>query len=260
MKTEKHPVLNASITFDKVFHSYVDDAGVTYTSVTEFVKKYFKPFDEEATAKRMAKEKGCLEIELLSEWRRKREAAAEYGTRVHAYAEALVIGSDALPSPATDKERRAFEIVDAAVTMLEKQYEFIAAEQIVFDPLFLIAGTIDLVARNRETGALAILDWKTCKNITDDNYGKFALSPIQHVYDSDVSHHALQLSIYTWMLTDPEYSVYATAGDPVELALIHIPHIGNDPVWRPMPYLANEVKAMLVPPKGNNGNPSKPRG
>jgi hypothetical protein len=244
-KTEQHPALPLSITFDPDNHSYTDNTGKRYTSATEFVKQCFEPFDEMAAAERIAKRDNRIEAEIISEWRAKAKASADYGTNVHAYAESLVLGMTP-PEPGTSQERRAFQIVDKAMTHLERHYEFLGAEQIVFDPLFDLAGTIDLPARNKATGAIAILDWKTCEDITDDSFGKFAFEPIQNIRDSKVSHYALQLSLYGWMLTDQQYSAYPTAGDPVELALIHIPHIGSDPVWREMVYYGDAVKKIAL--------------
>ena len=149
------------------------------------------------------------------------------------------------PAPTDEADARAFRIVDRALTALRHQYEFLGAEAMVFDPLYMLAGTIDLAARNRLTGALAILDWKTCESITADSYGKRALPPIDAVPDSKINHYALQLSTYAWLLTAPGWTAYPSEGMAVELAVIHVPHVGDDPVWRPVPYLADEVTRMV---------------
>jgi hypothetical protein len=235
MKTAKHPNRNRTISFDESAHRYTDDAGQEYVSGTSLAKRYFPPFDKATALKSSAAKTGRTEAELEAEWDAKGKAASEYGTRVHAYAEALILGTPK-PTAETDQERRAFAVVDKALTALAKSYEILGAEMIVFDPLYAVAGTIDLPARNRKTKNLAILDWKTCESITDDNYGKFALTPIQRVRDSKLAHYMMQLSLYAWMLTDESRGLYSTAGQPAELALIHIPHFGNDPVWRPVQY------------------------
>lgn len=250
-KTVKHPSLPVTLTYDPEPHTYTDDVGAAYESVTTRVKRAFPEFDAPAAAERIAARENRLAFDVLAEWKAKGDAAAAAGTLIHAYAESLVMGTPAPEIPTTIPEkhaqyaRHAFKTVDAALCALRDSYELLGAEQIVFDPLFEIAGTIDLPARNKSTGALVILDWKTCESITDDNYGQMALSPLTHIRASKLSHYALQLSIYAWMLTDPEYSAYPSAGEPVELALIHIPHIGNDPIWRPVPYLGKEA-AMLI--------------
>jgi len=245
MKTVSHPTLPWTVTFDPDSHSYVDNENRTYVSGTGLKSQCFAQFDEDAAAAKVAADTGRLEFEIQAEWAEKRNAAADYGTKVHEYAEAVIAGT-ALPKPATEQERRAFAIVDAAVKGLAAAYEFIATEQIIFDPLYRVAGTVDLLARNRRTGALAVLDWKTCESITTDSYGKFALPPLNHVPDSKYHHYAMQLSIYAWLITHPEYTAYPTKGEPVELALIHIPHVGDTPVWRPVPYLVKEAGVAVL--------------
>lgn len=245
MKTVSHPILPWTVTFNPECHSYVDNENRTYISGTGLVAQCFTPFDEDAAAARESAHTGRLEFEIQAEWAKKRNDAAAYGTKVHEYAEAVITGT-ALPKPATEQERHAFAIVDAAVKGLAASYEFIAAEQIIFDPLYRVAGTVDLLARNRLTGSLAVLDWKTCESITTDSFGKFALPPLQHVPDSKYHHYAMQLSIYAWLIAHPDYTAYPTKGEPVELALIHIPHVGDTPVWRPAPYLVKEAGVAVL--------------
>jgi len=182
---------------------------------------------------------------VLTEWNQKRVASSEFGTNVHAYAEALVLGTER-PLPANEREERSFRIVDRAVEQLAASYDLLAAEHIIFDPLYRVAGMIDLVGRNRETSALAILDWKTCEEITAVSYSKL-LPPVAHLNDNKIERYSLQLSIYAMLLADSEYSAYPSAGQDIELALIHIPpYIGADPVWMPLPFRRDECAAILA--------------
>ena len=246
MKTTPHPTLPYTLTFDPVTHTYSDGTDAPpYTSATGFVHTLFPPFDAPAAARRIAARTGKTELEIMAEWTVKRDGSADAGSRAHAYAESLVLGTPA-PAPETDADRRTFRIIDKALVMLRPHYEFLGAEQIVFDPLFRLAGTIDLPARNKATGALAILDWKTCEDITDDAYGRTALPPLAHIPDSKVAHYSLQLSLYAWILAHPDYSAYPTAGETVELALIHLPHVGHDPVWRPMIYRPDDITTAAL--------------
>jgi ATP-dependent exoDNAse (exonuclease V) beta subunit len=246
-KLAVHPTLDFTLTFDPAAHSYTDNHNTPYVSVTTLVKAFFPPFDANAAAGRVAAREGRLEMEILTEWNRKRDASATYGTNVHAYAEALV-QDWTRPAPATEREQRAFGIVDRALDMLSEVYDFLAAEQIIFDPLFSVAGTVDLLARNRTTGALAILDWKTCEAITNEAYNR-ALTPIAYCADSKIEHYTLQLSTYALMLADAEYSAYPYRGEPIEMALIHISPTDDDPVWIPLPYKRAEVVAMIESPR-----------
>ena len=245
MKTVSHPTLPWTVTFDPESHSYVDNENRAYVSGTALAASCFTPFDEDAAAAKVAADTGRLEFEIQAEWAKKRNDASAYGTKVHEYAEAIINGSTP-HKPTTEPERRAFAIVDAAVKGLSAAYEFIASEQVIFDPLYRVAGMVDLIARNRRTGHLAILDWKTCESITTDSFGKKALPPLEHVPDSKYHHYAMQLSIYAWLLTSNGHSGYPTKGEPVELAMIHIPHVGTEPVWRPVPYLENEAGVAVL--------------
>ena len=242
-KTENHPVLPFTITFNPATHTYTDQEATPYLPVTSFVSSFFRPFDEQAAAARVSDQSGSLEMSIIQQWREKAKASALYGTRVHQYAEARIRNQQ--PAAASSAlEKRAFGIIDNAISMLSDTYEFISIEQIIFDPLFRIAGTVDIIARNRSTGSMAILDWKTCEEITDAAWGH-ALAPIAALRDSKLNHYALQLSVYAMMLSDSEYSGYPYRGEPTELALIHIPPDGQEPVWIPLPNLRRECAAMF---------------
>jgi hypothetical protein len=245
MKTAKHPTLPVTLTFDQARHTYTDDAGDRYRSVTAVVKSLFPPFDAQAAAARIAARENRPAADIIAEWKAKADASVRDGNAAHAYAEALILGTTP-PTPANPRQRQAFGMVDKALTMLRQHYDIYSAEAMVFDPMFHVAGTIDLVARNRSTGALAILDWKTCEDITADAWGRTALEPIPHVPDSNADHYAMQLSLYAFLMASPQWSAYPSAGQPVELALIHLPHVGSDPVWRPMVYHEAEAEAVLT--------------
>ena len=242
MKTAQHPVLPFTISFDPCRHRYTDNEGSRYISGTAFVKQFFTPFDAPAAAARVGARTGRPAAELEAEWKAKGEATADYGTRLHAYAEARVLGVP--ESPAFDPaDERARKVVDAALSALEKQYEFLGAEQIVFDPLYLVAGSIDLPMRNRETGAICVADWKTIRDVSDDNYGKFGLPPIEHIPDSKRVHCGLRLSLYGELMLG---SGYLPDGTEVETAVIHVPQGCSEPTWIPLPFVRDEIQAMLT--------------
>jgi hypothetical protein len=249
LKTTEHPLLPWTITFDPGPHTYTDNLNRRYTSVTTLVKSYFPPFDAQAAASRIARKTNALEFDIIRSWNQKRDESAKFGTNVHAFAEAMILGqmSGNIPKvslPASPRETRAFAIVERAIDMLSETYDFIATEQIIFDPLYQIAGQIDIVARNRETGAIALPDWKTCEEFSDVSFNR-ALPPIQHLSDNKLEHYALQLSLYALMLTDADYSAYPTQGESVELALIHISPASEDPIWIPLPNRRAEAIAIL---------------
>ena len=56
------------------------------------------------------------------------------------------------------------------IDSLFTQYEPIASEYMVYNPTHQIAGTIDLLLRHKETGKLAIVDWKTTESVVGPIY------------------------------------------------------------------------------------------
>jgi hypothetical protein len=242
MKTAVHPCLPFEIYFDPIPHTYTDSECRPYISGTSFVKRFFPAFDAKSNAERVACRDGLDADQIQLEWKAKGEAAADFGTLVHSRAEHRILGQDDLCRAATnDREASAFGMVDSAIEMLESQYEWIAVEQIVFDPLHLIAGQIDALAKNRLTGAISVMDWKTCVQIDDVDYRRRALLPIEHINDSKIQKYRLQLSLYAWIMLETGYFPPDTH---VELSVIHLPPMGAEPQWIPLDYAATEVNAM----------------
>ena len=245
-KTVKHPALDYSLTFDSTYHTYTDDEGNRYTSGTRIVKAAFPAFDAPATAARVSVKFGSVwcgmtPAAILAAWKAKGAATSDLGHRVHAYAEARILGLE--PALAvSDEERLARAAVDAALIDIDRHYEILGAEQIVFCPLNRLAGTIDLPARNRATGATAILDWKINETIDDDGWGRTGLPPVEDIPDSKAAHYALQLSLYAWIMQD---SGYIHTDAPVELALIHIPPGATAADWLPLEYLREQVARIV---------------
>jgi hypothetical protein len=258
MKTARHPALPHTITFDPARHTYTDDSRRRYLSVTSWVRSLFPEFDAPSAAERVAARTGRLALDVLREWGAKRDASAAYGTAVHAYAEAAILGRmETVSPPATDNEARARLAVDAALLALADTHDILGAEMIVFDPLYRLAGTLDLPAVNRATGALAILDWKTCEEITDDAWGRTGLPPLVDVPDSKAAHYAIQLSTYATIMRD---TGYVEPDRPVELAVIHVAPGSSVPAWMPLGYYREQVERAVTHRWGARIVPEHPGG
>jgi hypothetical protein len=139
MKSATNPSSEITLTFDPQRHVYRDCDGYRYVSGTAFVKRYFKPFDAITAAERVSARTGQSPLEIIAAWKAKGEASSTFGTLVHAYAEAKVIGAPGPDAP-TPEAAQAYRLVDAALSGLEKTYEFIGAEMIVYDPVYRLAG------------------------------------------------------------------------------------------------------------------------
>lgn len=237
--TATHPLsTQITITYDPLSWSYSDTLNARYMFATRFVKRFFPAFDAPAAAARVSARTGQPIPEIIAAWKAKGKASSLYGDHVHAYAAAR-IDDTITPAPASEQEQSAFRVVDAALDMLSSAYDFHGAEILVFDPVFLLAGYLDLAATNRETGAMTVVDWKTNEAISDDAWGRTALDPIASVPDSKLMHYAMDQSVYGSILE----SGYLAADQPLELALVHIPPGATEPEWIELPYLRAEVEA-----------------
>jgi hypothetical protein len=243
VKTQQHPVLNYSITFNERDHSYRDSDGNYYTSVTSLVGAYFPKFNAAETAARMSARTGQPAHELVAMWKAKGNASSAFGTLTHAYAESKVLGTSA-PDSRDEKYLAAARLVDKALLKIETRYEFLGAELIVFDPVTLVAGTIDLPLRNRETGAIGVWDWKTCEKIPDDAFGQSGHPPIAHVPNSKLAHYGMQLSTYGWILQEAHW--LPTASTEIEPCLIHLDLTADEPVFIPVPYAKAEAEGIVI--------------
>ena len=231
-----HPALNSTLSFVRACFAYMDDTGARYTFGTRFLAQFFPRFDSAAVAAKMSARTGQPVPEILAEWK----ATAEYGDEVHAYAEARLLGRE----PATDNrwaQPSDLAVVDAALEMLSPAYEWLGVEQVVFDPLYALAARVDVVARNRENGALAILDWKTNSKLDDRAFGN-ALPPLEAWPDSKVARFTLELSLSAFLMLD---SGYFPKDTPVELACIHIPRGAREPQWIPLDYAGDAMQACI---------------
>ena len=140
----------------------------------------------------------------------------------------------------------------------------IFAEKRVYLTKFRLAGTIDCPIIKGKY--FSILDWKSNAAdmhdtagyykkefidgewvktdnwiITDDTFN----SPINHIPASKFHTYCLQLSIYAYIMEQWGYTLI-----PNGLAIVHYP-LNKEPVYIPVPYLRNEVIALLTDHKRN---------
>jgi hypothetical protein len=197
---------DTTITFTEEGHTYRDDRGRNYQSVTTLLKNYFPVFDAQAAAARMQDQGRGDAAAFIEQWDAKREASCRYGTRVHETAEAALRGLPPPHRPESEKERSAFRAVwDYCVNSILPHGKVIGPELLVFHPHWLIAGTIDLHVR-LPNGEVWLLDWKT--NATIDRVGfsgRTGLGPLEHLPDCNFSKYALQLCIYQQILINAGY-------------------------------------------------------
>lgn len=181
-------------------HVYILDGLTKLKSATTLVKEYFPKFDTQKIATRYAKKHNLTIEEVIAQWDKKRDDACEFGTLIHSWAELLLENQDAQIVPKTEKESLYLKSLREYIPTLLEEFEIIAIEMLLFDPASKVAGTPDIIARNKNDGQVYILDWKTNKSIDFENKWENGLGPLKNIPNSNYYHYCLQLGIYGSML------------------------------------------------------------
>lgn len=182
------------VIFDPITHSYYYK-GVRLVSVTQFIKEFTKPFDplfpSIKKAQKNTKDKTGLKdpVLLRKSWRLQAERKSNLGTSVHAFAELYIIDRSTEPINGYEKA------VIKAFAKLEKKWEIISQEDIVYSSDYMLAGSIDLILRNKKTREYAVGDWKVTEDM-NKSYGKL-LDVYNTLKDSALNKYSIQLDIYS---------------------------------------------------------------
>lgn len=213
-----------NVDFDAESHSY-RVGGVVVPSVTSIIKKIKAPFDADRVAKRVSVRQGVPTEAIIAEWERKRDAAANKGSVLHADIQAFLSKT---PPPNTCSEFRAWE------KWWPNGLEAVAVERILFDERLWLAGTMDALLFSSRTRKLHIFDWKTAiKFRVSSEYGDLLLPPFEDVPSCEFHIYSLQVSLYRIMA---EHLMGEDCGSS------WIVHVTED---RAMPYKAIDYRARL---------------
>lgn len=222
------------IKFDSESHTYTYQ-GQVFKSVTTIVEDCFEKFDEDYWAKRKAPSMLMSEQAVKELWARKSAAAHNLGTQMHEKIERFYLG---LPNE-SDPTYKIFE-------QFTRENELVPyrTEWAIFDEESKIAGTLDFL--DYQDGVFTIYDWKRSNKVVVrgkpekvNPWGKHALKPIQHVYDTAYWHYALQVSFYRYIL-EKNYGISVSNS---RLAVFHpecyCPQVVD------VPYMKKEVIDIL---------------
>lgn len=223
------------IYFDEGPHVYTDSLGTKYTSVTRFVhecseelewdrytqtyadrnnlkvedvrKEFesdkYKFCDEEkwrVIAENYAKKHGRTYDDVKAEWDTNKDIAARMGTQVHSYMENLWKRKHYQPeTPIGDYERVRLNGLEAYKSLC-RRFVPIRNEFIVYKPEWGLCGTIDFLCWDMAKDCLAILDWKTNKEIKKENPFQTCIGPLHGLPECNYIHYSAQLSTYKLLI------------------------------------------------------------
>lgn len=193
-----------NIGFEEEAHKYhhpKDETGnAEYVSVTTLIDRFF-PFDIDRYIQVKAKKEERKEEEVLEEFLKLRDEAAEKGTFLHEQIENFLKGKD---HDTTTKEYTLFKTFYNQ-NILAKGFHFVEAEKRILLEDYNIAGTVDAIFKKPNKEEYIIVDWKRSKKLVIDGHPKkygygYALSELSHLDNSSYFKYALQQNIYKHIL------------------------------------------------------------
>jgi ATP-dependent exoDNAse (exonuclease V) beta subunit len=190
---------DSNFKFDPIKHKYTYD-GEHFISVTQFISRFHKKFDQDYWSKVKAEEAGVEQSEILEQWQALNDRANFIGTSTHNWIENYFnrIFQD-LPTD-LDVIDRIGKFNKIYATHLYKLTP-IKFEQRIFSKRWRIAGMIDSLFLYKDK--LVILDWKTNKKFeTQSHYNEKLLEPFQDFDKCHLNEYSIQLSLYSLILKE----------------------------------------------------------
>ena len=242
-KNKSATIFQENIAFEDETHKYhhkKDETGnAEYISVTTIINRVF-PFDMDRFIQTKAKREERTEEDVLEEFLKNRDEAAEKGTFMHMQIEFFLKGEE---YDGDSKEFRMFKQFYEQI-VVAKGFKFIEAEKIISLDEFNIAGTVDALFKKPNKEEYLIVDWKRSKKLVVDGHPKTygfgsATSELSHVDNSSYYKYALQQNMYKYIL-ETKYDM------PISSMNLIVLHENYDEYHRvPLVNMDKEVKIIL---------------
>jgi len=189
------------VKFDKEAHSYHVN-GKKLISVTSLLGNYKEEFDPSGIiARSCAKRDGVSVEEIKSKWDKKKNDAANRGTKFHSCVENYIKTGKIDDNEYSDIINE-FSLIDFKGKL--------NAEVKLFNIEYGVAGTSDIIELYPDNSFICY-DAKTNEKFsTKPKYGGKMLYPVNHLGDSHLEVYSLQLWCYSIMLEKFGYSIRET--------------------------------------------------
>ncbi|VXD19762.1 hypothetical protein [Marinoscillum sp. 108] len=242
-KRSKSEALQGNVAFEDETHTYhhpKDETGnAEYISVTTLIDRFF-PFDIDRFIQGKVKKEGLSEEEVLEEFLRNRDEAAEKGTYLHEQIERFLKGES---YDECTKEFAHFRRFYNHV-IVDKGFQFVEAEKKVLLEEYNVAGTVDALFKKPDSNDYVIIDWKRSKKLVIDGYPRkfgygYALSELGNLDNSSYNKYSLQQNIYKYIL-EKKY------GFPISSMNLIVLHEKYDDYYRiNLAEMGKEVRIIL---------------
>lgn len=182
------------VVLDHASHTYTNTHnGEKYTSVTNFISQFKKPFDKDFWSKKIAKRDGVDQQTVLDSWASITQTAQDRGTNVHTVMEQYI--KDRTVTPGFE------ELVDSFIkrtNTIIKPNSKILSETLLYDHAHKLAGMSDLIVENADV--FHVMDFKTNKKFNfASKYNEYFYEPVDYLQQCEFNTYTLQLSIYAYM-------------------------------------------------------------
>jgi len=202
------------VIFSEKDHSYKIRGEKAYSSVTQLLKKYEKPFDTKKLSKIVANRQGVLEEDIVHLWDFKRDYACLKGTLFHLYVENFL---QKKRSPLNKNEIEDFvknhreyitteefyNDIASYISNFNNFYEWWKADHILVRPELVVGdvatgvcGCVDNLSLNCKTGELVIFDYKSNKEIKQKSKDRL-LGMLSHLEATTLVKYSLQMALYS---------------------------------------------------------------
>ena len=204
-------IRDTNIQFEADGHKYTVNGQKDFISVTTFIHDLFSAFNSAVVINSIIRSKKHQNDadykyykksadEIQAEWDETAKLASDAGTDMHAVIEHFYNGN-----------KTTSEIVEICGVEYRYFMEFVSAfpnlrpyrtEWFIYEEDYKIAGSVDMVFVDDNTGDFYIYDWKRSKGLVyDDSYNKTSILPaLRHVPDCNYWHYCLQLNLYKRVL------------------------------------------------------------
>jgi len=176
-------------------------------SVTRLIEEYAQEFKQQEMAEKSAVKNNKSVQEVLDEWKQKNEWACKKGSICHEYVQSCwnkeiqMIDKQLYTQPQKQTFLWIFSQADNFYNDYKNRLEHLADEYVIGSEEYDIASAIDHLFINKLTDGLVLVDYKTNSDIhKNERYAKKMKVPLSHLKDDTLTHYAIQLSIYKYIV------------------------------------------------------------
>ena len=183
---------------------YIDGDKNNITSVTTLIHHNFQPFDADAIIAKILRGRRWksdqqyryyqrTKADILDEWEVNRVDASTRGTAMHLHIEQYLNNYPFKDDSVEFQQFLNFKNDYPNLTPFR-------TELVVFDEVYRIAGSLDMLYLDKDTGNLWIYDWKRSKEFKWSNKWQSGSGPLSHLDDCNIVLYSLQLNLYKRIL------------------------------------------------------------